>query len=442
MIPEGWTTRLFADVADFNAGRTPARATAEYWMGVDDGVPWVSISDMNEFGVVSHSKERITNVAFEQVFRGKVVPAGTLLMSFKLTIGRVATLGIDACHNEAIISIFPREGIDQRYLGYFLASVDYDSLQDRQIKGNTLNREKINRIQVSLPPLTEQSYIADSLDLVRRAIDLHDRLLASAHDLKRTAMRTLFTRGLRDEAQKETEIGPVPESWGVKKLEQFADVISTRMSYTELENRENSTAEAAVRVQGIKVADMNLPGNEVELKTTFLERVVDKDESEYRCAPPGTIIFPKRGAAIATNKKRLSTRWTAFDPNVIGVMSRDDIDQSLLFQWFQMFDLRTITEAGPTPQLNKKNLLPLGIPIPLTKKEQREIVSILEAIDRKIDLHRKKRAVLDELFKALLHKLMTGEVRVGELDLSALRTTVSELPPATKTTPQEKVRRN
>ncbi len=58
--------------------------------------------------------------------------------------------------------------------------------------------------------------------------------------------------------------------------------------------------------------------------------------------------------------------------------------------------------------------------MPPTLDEQREIVAILDAIDRKIDLHKRKRAVLDELFKALLHKLMTGEIRVGDLDLSAL----------------------
>ena len=60
------------------------------------------------------------------------------------------------------------------------------------------------------------------------------------------------------------------------------------------------------------------------------------------------------------------------------------------------------------------------IPLPPTLDEQREIVAVLDAIDRKIDLHRRKRAVLDELFKALLHKLMTGEIRVADLDLSAL----------------------
>jgi type I restriction enzyme, S subunit len=70
--------------------------------------------------------------------------------------------------------------------------------------------------------------------------------------------------------------------------------------------------------------------------------------------------------------------------------------------------------------LNTGTIDSLPIPLPPTLEEQREIVGILDAIDRKIDLHRKKRTVLDELFKALLHKLMTGEIRVGDLDLSTL----------------------
>ena len=61
-----------------------------------------------------------------------------------------------------------------------------------------------------------------------------------------------------------------------------------------------------------------------------------------------------------------------------------------------------------------------SIPLPNTWVEQREIVAILDAIDRKIDLHRRKRAVLEELFRGLLHKLMTGEIRVADLDLSVV----------------------
>src|SRR5271166_6491443 len=257
---------------------------------------------------------------------------------------------------------------------------------------------------IPVPPLTEQHQIAAVLNATRAAF-LHEfECEAAATDLKRAAMRVLFTRGLRGEMQKETEIGPIPESWAVGRLDQYATVISTRMSYSELEAVQSAEHGEAVKVLGIKVADMNLLGNEVELTTAALEKSVSRTMAQHRCAPPRTIIFPKRGAAIATNKKRIANEWTAFDPNVIGVIGRNNLDQNFLFHWFQTFDLRTITEPGPTPQLNKKNLEPLTIPVPPTLDEQQEIVTLLNAIDCKVDLHRRKRTVLGDLSKALLHK--------------------------------------
>ena len=85
--------------------------------------------------------------------------------------------------------------MDQRYLGYFLAQVDYNALQDRQVKGNTLNQEKIEQIKVWLPPLDEQAAIADVLDLLKRSIELQAKGIATAQHLKRAATRTLFMHG-------------------------------------------------------------------------------------------------------------------------------------------------------------------------------------------------------------------------------------------------------
>jgi type I restriction enzyme S subunit len=171
-----------------------------------------------------------------------------------------------------------------------------------------------------------------------------------------------------------------------------------------------------VEVFGIKVSDMNTPGNESHLVTSALKKALSRTLAEKKCVPSNAIVFPKRGAAIATNKKRLTMSWTVFDPNVIGVKAGDQFDTRFLFHWFQRFDLRTITEPGPTPQLNKKNLEPLLVPIP-GPTEQQEIADILDAIDRKIDLHKRKRDVLQELFRSLLHKLMTGEIRVNDLSI-------------------------
>lgn len=424
-LPDGWAVEPLCKVARYDTGRTPARAKPVYWEKDGHPVSWVAISDMEEYGLITETAESISSLAFRDVFRGRIVPAGALLMSFKLTIGRVATLGIPACHNEAIISIYPKKGVDQRYLGYFLSQVDYADHQDRQIKGNTLNQSKIDQIQIALPPSDQQARIADVLDHCRLAVNTERAAEATARELKRAALRDLFTRGLRGEGQKQTEIGLVPASWLVERLDTRAQVVSTRMSYAELEGERPAT-ENAVRVLGIKVSDMNRTGNETVLASAALEKMLDSGRVKYRCAPPGTIVFPKRGAAIATNKKRLTTAWSVFDPNVIGVVPGEAIDPGFLFQWFQSFDLKTITEPGPTPQLNKKHLEPLLIPAPPDVAEQRDIAAIFDALDRKIDVHRTKRTVLEELFQSLLHTLMTGELSVAELDLSALSSTLKQ----------------
>lgn len=415
-----WPTRLFAEVADYNVGKTPARANGAFWAATDTTTPWVTISDMPAYGTVTATKEQVSSQAFKQVFGGRLVPSGTLIMSFKLTIGRVSTLGIPAVHNEAIISIYPKPDVNQRFLAYYLSQVDYTQFQDRQIKGNTLNKSKIDRIPVPVLALDQQRAIADVLDTVRNAIAVEQRSSDAVGELRRAIMASVFSHGLRGEGLQDIEIGSVPESWGVARLDECADVISTRMTYAQLEGMTPSTDPDTVRTLGVKVSDMNRPGNEVDLVSAALEVDVALDVAERYAAAPGTIIFPKRGAAIATNKKRLAPTWTVFDPNVIGVRARNGLDQRFLFHWFQAFDLRSITEPGPTPQLNKKNLDPLLIPVPADLDEQKEIASILDALEQKADTHRQRELVLEELFETLLLQLMSGAISVEDLDLSVL----------------------
>ena len=315
----------------------------------------------------------------------------------------------------------PKEGIDPLFFFYACRAIDLPARgYNRHF---TVLKEKV----FSYPrELQEQTEIAAALRQTELAIAMQSRLLTTTEKLKSVTMRELFARGLRGEARKDTETREIPESWSVVRLDACADVISTRMPCSELEALPASQDTDAVVVLGIKVSDMNRPGNETELSSAALATKMDHTLAESRCAPPGTIIFPKRGAAIATNKKRLATTWTVFDPNVIGVRAKGTLNPRFLFQWFQSFDLRTITEPGPTPQLNKKNLEPLLVPVPPVLAEQKEIVEVLDALDHKIALHRRKGAVLEGLFDSLLHKLMTNEIRVEQLNLSALAPTTPD----------------
>jgi type I restriction enzyme, S subunit len=315
------------------------------------------------------------------------------------------------------IRILKREVFDPEYVAIYLHALYAEGATETLQRATTgirnLDWHEYLQFEIPTRPLPEQKIIANIIGGVRSTYRYEQNQIETSQDLKNAAMRQLFTRGVRQGEAHD----PHAEIFSLERLDKCAKVISTRMSYSELQAIANGQG---IEVLGIKVSDMNRNGNETELVSASTMRTVDANIAKARCAPPGTIVFPKRGAAIATNKKRMTTTWTVFDPNVIGVSPGPSINPRYLFHWFQHFDLRTITEPGPTPQLNKKHLDPLLISIPETKGEQDEIAEILDAIDRKIDLHKRKRAVLEELFRSLLHKLMTGEIDVNDLDLSAL----------------------
>jgi len=422
MKNERWQWRPLGELFEISAGKTMSAVAREgdnktsflrtsnvFWDEID-------LSVVDEMTIPPHELAE------------KLLKAGDLLVCEGGDIGRSAIWNGEVetmSFQNHLHRLRPlTDDVDPRFYVYFLQCA-FTQLRIFEGAGNkttipNLSQNRLAELEVPQPEIEEQRAITQALAWVRSAMKFHDRSTAIAQELKRTSMRELFTRGLRSEAQKRTDIGLVPDSWSVDRLDRFADVISTRMSYSELEQIDPTESDDGVNVLGIKVGDMNRPGNEVGLHHAGLEKLIPRAVVQSRCAPPRTIIFPKRGAAIATNKKRISYEWTAFDPNVIGVVAQEHLDQEYLFHWFQGFDLRTITEPGPTPQLNKKNLEPVTIPVPSTMEEQREIVALLNAIDRKIDLHKRKRGLLGDLFKALLHKLITGEIRSSDLDLGAL----------------------
>ena len=111
---------------------------------------------MKDYGTVDHTKESVSNKATSIL--GQKSPKGTLLMSFKLTVGRTAVLDIDAYHNEAIVSIWPfatQEALKE-FLFYALPVLANLGDSKDAIKGKTLNTNSINNLLIPLPPEKEQ----------------------------------------------------------------------------------------------------------------------------------------------------------------------------------------------------------------------------------------------------------------------------------------------
>ncbi len=363
---------------------------------------------MQPHGLITSTAERISQEAVSEIFRGRISKAGTLLMSFKLTIGRVATLGTDACHNEAIISIYPKPGVNQKYLEYFLAQVDYTDYQDRAVKGHTLNQEKIDRIEITLPPKPEQEKIAAVLWKVQRAIAVQDRLIASARDLKASAMQRLFTRGLRNEPLKNTEIGPMPESWRLLPLSKVAKIERGRFTHRP----RNEPRFYGGSTPFVQTGDVVKSGGHISRHTQSLN---DEGVAISKVFPKGTILI-----TIAANIgfTGILDFDSACPDSLVGITCQDWMDAEFLnyFLQTQQADMDRLAPKGTQKNINIQFLEPWSIKVPKLS-EQRAIADTLVIIDRKLAHHRKKRAALQDLFQTLLHKLMTAEIRVTHLDI-------------------------
>ncbi|MBR3919196.1 MAG: restriction endonuclease subunit S [Clostridia bacterium] len=165
-IPESWCWCRLGEIINYKMGKTPPRAESEWW-GTKEGTPWISIADMVSDGYINTTKETMSSKSVKEIFNNNISKAGTLIMSFKLTVGRVSILNIDATHNEAIISIFPfieTDNILRNYLFKILPIISQNGETKDAIKGKTLNSSSIYNMILPLPPLAEQEKIVEIIE--------------------------------------------------------------------------------------------------------------------------------------------------------------------------------------------------------------------------------------------------------------------------------------
>ncbi len=161
-VPATWLWVRFSSIVNFSAGRTPSRHDPSFWNTGDHA--WVSIADMEDGQVIAATKETVSERARERVFGSEPEAPGTIIMSFKLTIGKIARLGVPAFHNEAIISIQPHLAELDAYLFKVLPQFARQGDTKGAVKGLTLNRDSISNILLPFPPIAEQHRIVAKVD--------------------------------------------------------------------------------------------------------------------------------------------------------------------------------------------------------------------------------------------------------------------------------------
>ena len=184
-----WNTLKMSEVFNLQMGKTPSRDDCSYW---DGNTTWVSIGDIGASKYISESKEHITEKAILETGI-KAVPNGNVIMSFKLSVGKVAITSTSLYTNEAIMAFIPKDGYEllTDYIYYYLKGYKWNGI-NRAAMGLTLNKASISQALFSYPPIAEQERIVGELDLLSGIIDKQKAQLRELDTLAQSIFYDMF----------------------------------------------------------------------------------------------------------------------------------------------------------------------------------------------------------------------------------------------------------
>jgi len=412
-MKNGWQTKKLGELCEIELGKTPARANSAFW---DEkrktSNVWLSIADLlkSEDNVVVDSKEYVSDKGAAIC---KLVPKGTLLVSFKLTLGRSAFAGRDLFTNEAIaaLTIFNERELSKELLFYFFHFFDWVKAaeNDVNLKGMTLNKAKLKEMEIHFPKsLPEQLRIVGILEKSFRGIATAkanaEKNLQNARALFESHLQSVFTKRGKGWVEKilgdENLIEIIDGDRGVNypKASEFHDE-----GHCLFLNTKN------VRPDGF------------EFKSTMF--ITAEKDSQLRKGKlkRDDVVLTTRGTIgnigiysedIPFDSIRINSGMLIFRPNKRALLP------SFLFELFRSEivrdQIRKQTTGAAQPQLPIKTLVNFTIPVPTNLKDQRALVRKLRAFEpetqRLARLYESKLAALEALKKSLLHQAFSGQL--------------------------------
>ena len=272
-----------------------------------------------------------------------------------------------------------------RDIGVFIA------ICSRAVNQSSINQAKMKALELPLPPLPEQKKIAHILSTVQRAIEAQERIIQTTTELKKTLMHKLLTEGIRSEPQQQTEIGLIPESWEVVSFEKF---VVLQRGY---DLRKQDFRDGTVPVIGAT-------------------QIIGHHDTAIVKGPGVTVV---RSGSSAGKPLFISED---FWPHNVVLFVRDFHGNVPKFVYYkiQSLDLTRYRQGVAVPTLNRNTFRSIQTALP-PREEQEQIADTLDSVETKSQVAARKKTALQDLFRALLHELMTAKTRVHNLELPQLK---------------------
>jgi type I restriction enzyme S subunit len=348
-----------------------------------------------------------------------LVPSQGIIVGRKGWAGNVHFSRKPFCPIDTTFFVAPSDTqLDIEFLYYLLLHIDLKRiLGDVGVPG--LNREMAYREQTQFPnDKAEQRKIAAVLGLVQQAMEQQERLLALTAELKKALLHQLFTQGLRHQSQKQTEIGPIPQSWELRSIDELNLDIGDGNYSTKYPRQEEFLSKGVPFLRANNVVDGRLIWNDMRYISPELHAELKKGHTKK-----DDVCLVTRGnigeAAFVTDE------FVGANMNAQLVRLNGGSHLNGRFLYFALTHPATQKQFKSLKTGTALQQLPIGklkfvrIPIP-SKDEQVEIADSLWLVNEKSSVIERKHAALSALFHTLLHELMTARIRVHNFDLPAI----------------------
>lgn len=402
-----WRRVKLGEISDILIGGTPSRKKGEYWdKDLKTDNLWVSISDLQS-KYIQNTKERITDEGIRNS-NVKLLPENTVIMSFKLTVGKVAITKRRLYTNEAIAGFLPKQQntFSSEYLYYALSNLDYKDSLDVAVKGQTLNKEKLKNLIIMLPSLSEQRKIAAILSSVDEAIEKTEVIIEQTEKVKKGLMQQLLTKGIGHTKFKKTEIGEIPEEWEVLKIQDFA------LKVTDGEHKTPKRTEFGE----LLLSARNIRNNMLDLSNVDYVSQEELEKITKRCNPEeGDILISCSGTIGRVCVVPKGTKFGLVRSVALVKIDKNTTNSKFLMYALQSPNLQKQMMLNQS-QLAQANLFlrdinNLKVPFP-SLEEQEKIAKIIETFDLKLTFETQRYHELNKIKKSLMQTLLTGKVRV------------------------------
>lgn len=384
-VPKDWEVKELGEMfIQILGGGTPSRVKVEYWHG---DLPWATVKDISNFSPID-TQEHISSDAVKGSST-RIIPAGTLIVTMRMSIGKVVIYQVDVAINQDLKALVVCDHASVAYTKYVIESIS-GSLEElasgSTVKGLPLT--VFTKYLVSVPPLSEQVAIATALSDIDALISAQEELLAKKRAIKQGAMQELLTGrrrlpGFPVRPMKQTDIGPIPEDWEVKGLNEICSMQSG---------------------QAITAKDIDDTGSFPCYGGNGLRGYTKTYTHD------GMFPLIGRQGALCGNTKFATGKFYASEHAVV-VSCMTNTSPLWLYYTLDRMNLNQYAEASAQPGLAVSKIMRQYIAYPCVS-EQEAIAAVLSDMDAEITAVEEELAKHRALKRGMMQELLSGRIRL------------------------------